>query len=235
MNGIDILKEVEKLVGLELQSIRPGAEITIVNVDIERNSLSLRTRNGEIKSRPLAELVIIWNEMLNNKVAHVEGVLHGSGTSRNQPETILANLPFVEWLKINNKKHITIVEKCSHAYGTKKQMDPIEADRLISQLESNAKETKARVAVVSSDVSSEITRVSNSIIGNTEAVKQGTYVLETPRVDFVFMQQSDVGIQEGSYVIVEAATKCDLPKVNVGKEQFYCLCTEYLKLLIKAE
>jgi len=61
---------------------------------------------------------------------HVDEVLHGSGTSRNQPETILANLPYVEWLKLDNKKHIAFVGKNTHLYGTLKQMDSIPASNL---------------------------------------------------------------------------------------------------------
>jgi len=120
----DVIQDIEKLVGLELQSIRPGASLTILNVDREHSNLLIKTSKGQTKSRPFGELETIWDELNRSPAVHVEGVLHGSGTSRNQPETIFANLPYIEWLRINNKKHIAFVGNVTHAYGTLKQMDP---------------------------------------------------------------------------------------------------------------
>ena len=86
MNFTEVIKDIHKLVGLELNSIRPGARITITDVDEERGSLILRTSSGQNRSRPIDELQKIWDEMMVKPAVHVEGVLHGSGTSRNQPE-----------------------------------------------------------------------------------------------------------------------------------------------------
>ena len=96
MNFSDIINDVKKLVGLELQSIRPGASITILEVDSDKGCIVIKTRQGQIRSRPINELQIIWNELNRAPAVHVEGVLHGSGTSRNQPSTNLANLPNIE-------------------------------------------------------------------------------------------------------------------------------------------
>ena len=110
---------------MKLNSIRQGAEIEILEIDLEKDNLILKTVAGQKKSRPIEELRKIWSQMMIKPAVHVEGVLHGSGTSRNQPETILANLPYIEWLKIDNKKHISYVEKNTHPYGTIKRMDPM--------------------------------------------------------------------------------------------------------------
>ena len=125
MTFSDVISDIKKMIGIELHSVRPGAEITIQEVDEERDCLILRSTQGQLRSRPLSELRSIWSEMMKSPAVHVDGVLHGSGTSRNQPETILANLPYVEWLKVNNKKHIAYVGRNTHAYGTLKKMDAI--------------------------------------------------------------------------------------------------------------
>ena len=111
----------------EFSAIRPGATITVLDVDTEKGCLLLKTKQGQTRSRPLSELQTIWNELNQKPAVHVEGVLHVSGTSRNQPETILANLPYIEWLKLNNKKHIAFVGKNTHPFETLKQMSPLDS------------------------------------------------------------------------------------------------------------
>ena len=56
MNFADVIKDIRKLVGLELQSIRPGASITILEVDEDKGCLILKTKQGQTRSRPLSEL-----------------------------------------------------------------------------------------------------------------------------------------------------------------------------------
>lgn len=109
MNFTDVERDVHKLIGLELNSISRSAAITIENIDDEQERLIIRPKNGNSRSRPMDELKRIWDAMQKEPAVHVDKVLNGSGTSRNQPETILANLPYIEWLRIDNKKHIAYV------------------------------------------------------------------------------------------------------------------------------
>ena len=93
MNFTDVERDVHKLIGLELNSISRSAAITIENIDDEQERLIIRPKNGNSRSRPMDELKRIWDAMQKEPAVHVDKVLNGSGTSRNQPETILANLP----------------------------------------------------------------------------------------------------------------------------------------------
>lgn len=102
MNFTDVERDVHKLIGLELNSISRSAAITIENIDDEQERLIIRPKNGNSRSRPMDELKRIWDAMQKEPAVHVDKVLNGSGTSRNQPETILANLPYIEWLRIDN-------------------------------------------------------------------------------------------------------------------------------------
>lgn len=118
----EVLKDIEiNLVGLKLPSIRPGAEITIVKLDRMDESIHLTTSKGQPKKRPFKELEKLWRALCDNPAIHVDSVLKGSGSSRNQPETILANLPYVEWFKHSGKKHLAIQSTNSHKFGTLKE------------------------------------------------------------------------------------------------------------------
>ena len=177
MNFNDVMNDIHKLVGLELNSIRPGAKITITDVDAERGSLILRTSSGQNRSRPIDELQKIWNEMMVKPAVHVEGVLHGSGTSRNQPETILANLPYIEWLKVDNKKHIAYVGKNTHAVGTLRQMDSVLAVEVTTKMRASKGGGKFTTAIVAKDVNQSIQEMQTICQGTVTTIERGIYQL----------------------------------------------------------
>ena len=154
MNVNDLISDVGLLCGLTLKSIRPGAEITILCVDAEKGNLILRTKSGENKSRPLSELVFLQNELQRKPAVHVDEALHGSGTSRNQPETILANLPYIEWLKIDGKKHIAYVGKRTHPFGTLQKMSAAETVKTMEAMHNT--EVTPNSVIVDYDVNSVI-------------------------------------------------------------------------------
>lgn len=125
----------ENLIGVMLNSISGRATpFKIIEVNSERRNLYIDL-NGKQKSRPFDELERIWQEMRSKPAIHVESFLGGSGSSRNQPETILANLPYVEWLLIGGKKHIAYVDENSHEFGTIKEMEEIRAEEYKAAME----------------------------------------------------------------------------------------------------
>lgn len=126
----NVVTDIDRLVGMNLNSIKPGANIRITSVDREQERVFLTDASHKNKSRPLDELRRIWKCLCTEHVVHVDTLLSGSGSSRNQPETILANLPYVEWLTLSNKKHLRYVGYDSHPIGTLKQMDPVEVHQL---------------------------------------------------------------------------------------------------------
>ena len=126
----NLIRDIKQLKGTKLNSIRPGSDIIIHNVDTEHAKVEIVTINGILKSRPLSEIQKLWKELCSCPAVHVDKVLSGSGSSRNQPETILANLPYIEWFKFDNKKHIVFVGKSTHPLGTLKQMDAVEAEKI---------------------------------------------------------------------------------------------------------
>ena len=192
----DVIADIHKLIGLELNSVRPGAKITITEVDEERGSLILRTSSGQNRSRPIDELQKIWNEMMVNPAVHVEGVLHGSGTSRNQPETILANLPYIEWLKVDNKKHIAYVGKNTHAFGTLRQMDSVLAVEVISKMRASKGDMKFTTEIVAKDVNQSLQEMQSICQGTVTTIERGIYQLQTHMDIIVFLAADVWGLEE---------------------------------------
>lgn len=172
MNFSEIKTDIKKLMGLELNSIRPGAKITLIDFDEEKGSLILKTSTGQLRSRPIEELQKIWEEMLISPAVHVEGVLHGSGTSRNQPETILANLPYVEWLKVDNKKHIAYVGKKTHPFGTIKQMDAVDAIEITVKMKSSKNSGDFSSVIVTNDINASITNMQNCVLEQLQLLRK---------------------------------------------------------------
>ena len=56
MTFSDLLNDISKLTGMELQSIRPGATITVLDVDTEKGCLLLKTKQGQTSKRVADDL-----------------------------------------------------------------------------------------------------------------------------------------------------------------------------------
>lgn len=160
MKFSEVLNDIQRLKGFELQSIIPGSSVTVYEVSISEKRVILLDSKGKTRSRPFTELEKIWEALLREPAIHVDSVLLGCGSSRNQPETIFANLPYIEWLRLNGKKHITIVSNRVHDYGTIRKMDPLEAESLktefddFSQKEKPGSLTRTSSLIISNDVKS---------------------------------------------------------------------------------
>jgi hypothetical protein len=146
----DALAIWASLKGKKLASIRPGAEIAIVGVDFEAGNLTVT--NGEAqKSRSFAELRRVWDAMATEKLVHVDSVLRGSGSSRNQPETLLASLPWVEWAFIDRKKHLLLMNAATHHAGVLKQALP-ETVLALQALRARRATAKAELIIAVCDI-----------------------------------------------------------------------------------
>jgi len=234
MRFTDVISDIKKLIGLELQSVRPGAKITIQEVDEEKGCILLKTSQGQYKSRPTSELMTIWDEMMKSSVVHVEGVLYGSGTSRNQPETILANLPYIEWLKINNKKHIAFVGKSTHAYGTLKRMDSVAAAEITEKATGSTNRNRMKMVIVSSELQEVISQLQSKINGTIVAIEPGIYSFESDGVEVLFIANGKTELSPGYYPILKATPSSVLQKVDICDEDYYVITTEEFRALIKA-
>ena len=199
----DVLNDVKKLVGLKLSSIRPGAEITILLIDEEQDNLVLMTSSGTKRSRPLRELRTIWSLLLQNPVVHVDEALHGSGTSRNQPETILANLPYIEWLKVNGKKNLAFVNHNTHPFGTLKEMDVFKAEELLTTEINRGIVNAPYGLIITDDISGLVSSMNKKSSGTTDTLMNGLYLYTNDRGSFMIGTKA-LGLPNGTYLIVRA-------------------------------
>jgi len=120
----DVLKDIENnLIGKELSSISGNAALfSISEVDYANSNVVLMVQ-GKHRTWTFERLEKVWNEMYYRPAANVEIVFGGSGSSRNQVETIYASMAYVEWLYVNSKKCVAYVGEDTHEYGTLKHMD----------------------------------------------------------------------------------------------------------------
>lgn len=86
-----LIDDIEKLVGMKLNSIQSGSEIVVDGVDRDAEAIELHTISGDRRSRrSFTEMRKLWRALNEEVFVHVDRALDGSGSSRNQPETILA-------------------------------------------------------------------------------------------------------------------------------------------------
>lgn len=209
MNFADLVKDIERLIGIELKSIRPGAEITVVDIDYTENRIEIKNKKGEIRSRSLSELEKIWTELADLNPVHVDQVLGGSGSSRNQPETILANLPYIEWLKISGKKHIVNVGHVSHPIGTLKQMDAIQAIELVQNIHESPVIYGTTTIVTITDQPAFDSRVISTLLSSRpEPIEQGAYRFHSRNGTVILASSKllDPGIPLGTYGVLTLNT-----------------------------
>ena len=120
----DVLNDIQdNLIGKELHSISGTASsFRISEIDYGKDYIVLDVQ-GKRRTWSFERLERVWKEMYYRPAANVEIVFGGSGSSRNQVETIYANLGYIEWLYVNGKKNIAYVGEDTHTYGTLKHMD----------------------------------------------------------------------------------------------------------------
>ncbi|MBM7014235.1 DUF262 domain-containing protein [Enterobacter cloacae] len=118
----DVLNDIETLlIGKELQSINPSTgQLYVTKIDRTNGKYYVSTaKDGKASSRSIVtELGAIVDDLNRKGFCNVDQSLYGSGTSRNQPETIFANLPYIQYFKYKNKKHILLRKKNVHEAGT---------------------------------------------------------------------------------------------------------------------
>lgn len=237
MNYDKVINDIEKLVGLRLNSIKPGAEIKILEVDREENRILIETSSGTKRTRFLGEIKKIWVQLCSKPAVHVDAVLGGSGSSRNQPETILANLPYIEWLRINNKKHIVFVGEATHDFGTLRQMDPIQAEQIRRRLQATGRVEKklSTVIVVSTDIRKAAIELEMATGIKVEPLGPGIYKHDhnDERILLITSTSLDPAIKPGTYMVKESkVVPRDSLRVNIGEQSLHVICAGDMYLMV---
>lgn len=212
MTFSEVLNDIQRMKGIELHSIIPGSNITITEVDFDKNRVVLVDAKGKMRSRPFNELENIWHALLREPAIHVDSVLLGSGSSRNQPETIFANLPYIEWLSLNGKKHITLVSKPSHDYGSLCKMDSLDADILKTKFNEFSKNekpgslTRTSILIVTNDVKNVADQLENIIGSRCITIGVGSYQILDGEKNIIIVSKTLVpaDVDTGIYPVINA-------------------------------
>lgn len=132
-----VSSDIAKMIELELKAINESTgSLRIVSLDLNsRKYVVIPSGSSGSITRTLGELETIWLELLEKNLVNVEQSLAGSGSSRNHPETILANLPYVEYCKLNKKKHLVLRANATHPLGSIKKLGDEEFQKLEAQVQ----------------------------------------------------------------------------------------------------
>ncbi|EPJ2543386.1 DUF262 domain-containing protein [Escherichia albertii] len=119
LNFEQVLNDIENLLfGKQLQPINPATPpLCILSIERENGKYKVSS-NSETKTRSLSELEAIFANLNIRGFCNVEQVLYGSSSSRNQPETIFANLPYIQHFKYEKKKHLLLRSHNVHDAAT---------------------------------------------------------------------------------------------------------------------
>jgi hypothetical protein len=124
MNFQSVLEQVELLIGKQLESITASTgSIEIIRIDHKLKKYIVKVEgNNKQVPRTFRELEDIWNDLVRQGFVNVDQALYGGGSSRNQPETILASLPFINHFKYKSRKHLLLRSSNVHEIGTLQEL-----------------------------------------------------------------------------------------------------------------
>jgi len=226
MKFSDVLSDITALIGLRLSSIKEGAEITLLNVDPAAGHIRLMTATGVRRTQPLWKIRKVWKELCGSPAIHVDAVLDGSGPSRNQPETIMANLPYVEWLRHDRRKYIALVGRHSHPLGSVRQMDEVAAESLREELRDSSLKTKALALIVTTRDLGALVSQLESITGlPVVPVVEGVYSHESNGITMLLVASGKVplDLKDGVYPVLQSPFPLQGNRtVVLGNWTFYC-------------
>lgn len=136
MNFENVIEDIKELKGLTLTSITPSTPpIVLVDINLDENKFFLLNSTGKSVGRSLNQLKEVWKSLQLNGFVNVDQALYGSGSSRNQPETIIAHLPYVQHFKYKQRKHLLLRKKKVHASGTLSELTHEETKRIKKQID----------------------------------------------------------------------------------------------------
>ncbi|WMT41271.1 hypothetical protein RE628_01350 [Paenibacillus sp. D2_2] len=228
----EVINDIEKMVGLELESIKPGANITLTGVNRTTERIELITSAGKEKTRPFSELRKIWDKLCLLPAVHVDSVLRGSGSSRNQPETVMANLPYIEWFFLDKKKHLALMKQLTHDYGTLLKMDEIKATDLKDKL-LNIGNVACEIVVITENIK-ETAAIYEKVMGvSLKPISPGVYEQYMGENRFLFVTKNTLkgDIEPGTYVVVTGNVIGSGNIVDIDDRKFEVYIQGDLKLL----
>jgi len=222
-----LIKDIAKMAGMRLCSIRPGSDLVVDDVDFDAECILITTSQNARKSRPFSEMRTLWTALSTQPIVHVENALHGSGSSRNQPETILANLPYIEHLRYKGKKHIAYVGRPTHVLGTLKQMSAQDVAELSLRIEADGTANGYRALFVTDDIVSTGHSLSQKLGNDVKPLYEGFYQCSVGDDALLLCTESLVNLGRGVYTFIEPG---HMPSSVDGRVQIGSITYAYINI-----
>ena len=172
----NLLNDIEKLISLPLKAINgTTAVITILSIDRGSGKYTLKTEDSkrEVK-RNVSELEAIYSSLIKDGYCNVEQTLQGPFTSINEPETIFANLPYIQYFKFERRKHLVLRERNHHTLGETQELPAKEQRKIRKTLAFNK---NFSLGLLASDLDETLTNLDKEI--RALHIKQPGVLVET--------------------------------------------------------
>lgn len=166
-----LLSDIRMMIGIELKAINPHTpSITLISLDSNTNKYIVKSNDtGKEFTRNIKELRYIYDELKKNRYCNVEQVLQGANTSRHHPETIFANLPYLQFFRFENRKHLIMVENQVHKLGEIKELALKDQkwvrSSIIANKSFNITETALKMSIIQNKLNREIENLHIKIPG----------------------------------------------------------------------
>jgi hypothetical protein len=229
----DIINDIEKMVGLKLQGIGKNVDLTLTKVDKVNKRIEIITSQNIKKTRPFSEFKKIWDALCTSPAIHVDSIFKGSGSSRNQPETIIANLPYVEWLFLDGTKHLALMKDLTHDYGTLSKMNEIKAVEIKDKLKQY--NTVIEVIIVTDEIREATTQFEVVTGVPLKALSSGIYEQYKDNVRFIIASKSSLEglVDPGTYIVVSGnSTPGSGRTVSLNGREYTLLSNHGLNLFV---
>jgi hypothetical protein len=172
----NVLNDIEQLINLPLKAItETTAGITLLSIDRESGKYVVKSEDSkrELK-RNIRELEAIYSSLIKDGYCNVEQALQGSFTSRHHPETIFANLPYIQYFRFERRKHLVLREGKHHPLGETQELPAKEQRQIRKTLAFNK---NFSLGLLASELDETLTNLDNEI--RSLHIKQPGFLVET--------------------------------------------------------
>ncbi|MBY7806123.1 DUF262 domain-containing protein [Vibrio fluvialis] len=172
----NVLNDIEQLINLPLKAItETTAGITLLSIDRKSGKYVVKSEDSkrELK-RNIRELEAIYSGLIKDGYCNVEQALQGSFTSRHQPETIFANLPYIQYFRFERRKHLVLREGNHHPLGETQELPAKEQRHIRKTLAFNK---NFSLGLLASELDETLTNLNNEI--KSLHIKQPGFLVET--------------------------------------------------------
>lgn len=176
MNFESVLDDIEKLINFPLSAINPSTpDIKILSINFETRKYVVKSEDSNRKLvRSFSELELIFDNLNKKGICNVPQVLLSSSSSSSQPETIFANLPYIQFFSFERQNYLVLRDSNKHALGVTQKLPLREQNKARKALSASKKYSQNLLA---KDLDQALTSLNDEI--NSLHIKQPGFLVDT--------------------------------------------------------